>query len=68
QYIGRLNISREFNGPIVTQVKPLTEFYAAEDYHQSYYAANTGQPYCQMIISPKLAKFKNKFGTLIKSE
>jgi peptide-methionine (S)-S-oxide reductase len=68
QYIGRLNTSGEFNGPIVTQVKPLTEFYAAEDYHKSYFAANTGQPYCQMVISPKLAKFKKKFGTLIKSE
>ncbi len=68
QYIGRLNTSREFNGPIATQVKPLTEFYAAEDYHQRYYAANTGQPYCQMVISPKLAKLKKKFSPMIKSE
>ncbi|MCX6005868.1 MAG: peptide-methionine (S)-S-oxide reductase MsrA [Chloroflexi bacterium] len=67
QYIGRLNISGEFDGPVVTQVKPLTEFYAAEDYHQCYYAANTDQSYCQVVITPKLAKFKKKFTHLLKS-
>jgi peptide-methionine (S)-S-oxide reductase len=67
RYIGKLNTGNEFNAPVVTQVKPLTEFYASEDYHQHYYEANASQPYCEIIISPKLAKFKKKFGNLLKS-
>lgn len=42
--------------PIVTEIKPLTAFYPAEDYHQHYYRNNPDQPYCQMVIAPKLAK------------
>jgi peptide-methionine (S)-S-oxide reductase len=67
QFIVKLNDAKEFDAPIVTQVKPLTEFYAAEDYHQRYFEANGGQPYCQIIISPKLAKFKKRFSNLLKS-
>lgn len=67
QYIDDLNATGEFGGPIVTQLHPLTEFYEAEDYHQRYYEANTGQPYCQMVISPKLVKFRKQFKSLLKS-
>ena len=67
QFIERLNRSGEFGSPIVTQVKPLTEFYPAEDYHQKYFEANAGQPYCQMVIAPKLSKFKDKFKPLLKT-
>jgi peptide-methionine (S)-S-oxide reductase len=67
QYIDDLNATGEFGSPIVTQLHPLTEFYEAEDYHQRYYEANTGQPYCQMVISPKLTKFSKKFKSLLKS-
>lgn len=63
QQINKLNTSKEFTRPIATEIRPLTEFYEAEDYHQRYYENNKGQPYCQMIIGPKLAKFKNKFTT-----
>lgn len=44
--------------PIVTQVLPFEAFYPAEDYHQGYYARNTEQPYCQVVIAPKLAKLR----------
>ena len=51
----------DFPAPIVTEVKPLAEFYPAEDYHQNYYNENGAQPYCSFVISPKLAKFRKKF-------
>jgi peptide-methionine (S)-S-oxide reductase len=50
-----------FHNPIVTQIVPLKKFYPAEDYHQKYYDNNTGAPYCQVVIAPKLDKLeKNK--------
>jgi methionine-S-sulfoxide reductase len=55
----------DFSSPIVTVVKPLGEFYPAEDYHQNYYNKNGTQPYCSFVISPKLAKFRKKFGEKI---
>lgn len=52
----------EFKNPIVTQVLPATQFYVAEDYHQEYFANNPYQPYCQMVVGPKVQKFRSKFG------
>jgi peptide-methionine (S)-S-oxide reductase len=50
-----------WDNPIVTQVEPLREFYPAEAYHQHYYARNPGQGYCQVVIAPKVAKFRKKY-------
>jgi peptide-methionine (S)-S-oxide reductase len=47
--------------PIVTQVEPLERFYPAEAYHQNYFEQNPYQPYCQIIIVPKVAKAREKF-------
>lgn len=47
-------------GPIVTEVIPLPEFYPAEDYHQRYYERNADAPYCQVIIEPKVSKFREQ--------
>lgn len=47
---------RMFDKEIVTEIKPLDVFYAAEDYHQDYYQRNRNAPYCQMVIRPKLKK------------
>jgi peptide-methionine (S)-S-oxide reductase len=47
--------------PIVTEVMPFDAFYKAEDYHQEYYRHNTYQPYCQVVIAPKVAKFRQKY-------
>lgn len=47
--------------PIVTEVSPLDHFYVAEDYHQEYFARNGGQPYCQIVIAPKVAKFRKQY-------
>ena len=46
--------------PIVTEIVPLKKFYKAEDYHQDYYRLNGHAPYCQMVIRPKVEKFKKK--------
>jgi peptide-methionine (S)-S-oxide reductase len=50
-----------FDSPIVTQVEPLTEFYPAEAYHQDYFRRNSLQPYCQIVIEPKLAKLRKHY-------
>jgi len=51
---------KSFDDPIVTQVEPFTEFYSADDYHEDYYARNKAQPYCNLVISPKLKKLEEK--------
>ncbi|MCU0653181.1 MAG: peptide-methionine (S)-S-oxide reductase MsrA [Candidatus Pacebacteria bacterium] len=50
----------------VTEIKPLEKFYPAEDCHRDYYAKNKNAPYCQVIINPKLDKFKKRFTSLLK--
>ena len=60
-------IARQMMKPdYVTEIKPLGKFYEAEDYHQNYYKLNSAKPYCQVVISPKLAKLREKFGRLVK--
>jgi peptide-methionine (S)-S-oxide reductase len=54
--ITELGASGVWDQPIVTEVKPFAEFYPAEEYHQQYYRKNPEQPYCQLVIAPKLAK------------
>ncbi|MFA5064851.1 MAG: peptide-methionine (S)-S-oxide reductase MsrA [Dehalococcoidia bacterium] len=66
KYIASLNASGEFKAPIITTVRPLTRFYEAEDYHHDYYSANPAQPYCRMVISPKMDKFRAKFKDSLK--
>jgi peptide-methionine (S)-S-oxide reductase len=65
--IRELVSDRTFKKPIVTHVVPFEVFYPAEDYHRDYYRRNTGQPYCQAVISPKLAKFREHFRSKLKT-
>ena len=58
--IAALNEANIWPDPIVTEVNSLSEFYPAEAEHQQYYRNNTNQPYCQAVISPKLAKFRKE--------
>ena len=67
RFVRELNRGAEFKQPIVTEIKPLKAFYEAEDYHQGYYANNGGQPYCRLVIAPKLKKFRQKFAGLLKT-
>lgn len=55
-----------YSDPIVTQIEPFAEFYPAEDYHQDYYNLNPNQPYCRLVIDPKVQKFKKKFKDKLK--
>jgi len=65
--VERLNRERTFTAPIVTEIAEATCFWPAESYHQGYYDAHPGQPYCQVVISPKLDKLRKKFAALIKT-
>src|SRR5258705_10954923 len=56
----KLAAQADFSRPIVTEIVPFTKFYPAEDYHQGYYDLNSRQPYCQMVITPKLEKLEHK--------
>jgi len=66
EYISNLKKKKMYLKPIVTEVKPLEQFYKAEDYHQKYYYNNLSQSYCQIVISPKVKKFKEKFIKLLR--
>ena len=66
--IGELNRQGAFPAPIVTEVEPLEQFYAAEPEHQDYYLANAPMPYCQMVIEPKLEKANAKFKARMRSQ
>ena len=60
-------ISRDFDAPVITEVKPAPEFYPAEGYHQSYYFSNPNQSYCQFVVAPKISKFRDKFKNKFKA-
>lgn len=63
--VQELTAEHAYSQSIVTAIEPLTKFYEAEDYHKNYYERNQGQPYCQVVINPKIKKFKEKFASLI---
>jgi peptide-methionine (S)-S-oxide reductase len=68
KFINELNDSSVYGKPpIVTEVKPLGEFYEADEYHRKYYENQPYQPYCQIIISPKMQKLYKQFTDLLKS-
>ncbi|HET7479316.1 MAG TPA: peptide-methionine (S)-S-oxide reductase, partial [Rubrobacteraceae bacterium] len=61
EVISSLETEGVWDNPIVTEVAPFEEFYVAEDYHQEYFRNNGFQPYCQVIIAPKVAKFRKQY-------
>ena len=64
--ISELNKAKVYKSPMLTKVEPFKAFYKAEDYHQNYYANNKNQPYCRMVIQPKLEKFEKVFKDKLK--
>jgi len=58
QVIKELNEAKVYGCPIVTEVAPFTAFYKAEDYHHEYFRKNPHQPYCRLVIAPKVAKLR----------
>ena len=65
--IEQINNSGIWSNPIVTEVTALRAFYPAEDYHREYFKRNPNQGYCQVVISPKVAKFRKKYADRLKS-
>jgi peptide-methionine (S)-S-oxide reductase len=59
--IAQLAAQNVWDDPIVTEVAPLEHCYSAEEYHQEYYQRNPGQPYCSVVIAPKVAKFRSQY-------
>ncbi len=66
ELIGELNKARLWKKPIVTQIAPLDKFYPAEDYHREYFSQHPEQAYCQMVISPKVNKFRKQWAKRLK--
>ncbi|MFH1603853.1 MAG: peptide-methionine (S)-S-oxide reductase MsrA [Pseudomonadota bacterium] len=61
EIIGKLADAGLWRDPIVTEVTPASRFYLAEADHQEYYQRNPSQPYCMMVVEPKVAKFRKRF-------
>jgi peptide-methionine (S)-S-oxide reductase len=64
--IADLGAARVWADPIVTEVTPAGAFYAAEAYHQEYFVRNGGQPYCRLVVAPKVAKFRTQHQARLK--
>ena len=64
--IDELTQAGAYPRPIVTEVKPLTNYHAAEDYHQDFFARNPHQGYCLAVAAPKVAKFRQTFARLVR--
>lgn len=67
EIIGELNKAHLWSKNIVTQILPLETFYPAEDYHREYFSQHPEQAYCQMVISPKVSKFRKHWENRLKS-
>jgi peptide-methionine (S)-S-oxide reductase len=61
QVIAELSEAGVWDAPIVTEVTPFRAFHRAEDYHQEYFQQNGNQPYCRVVIAPKVAKFRKQY-------
>jgi peptide-methionine (S)-S-oxide reductase len=67
QVIAEITAEGLYPDPIVTEVIEFDKFWPAEDYHQEYFANNPNQPYCAAVVAPKVAKFRHKFVSRLKS-
>ena len=68
QLIDALNKAKVYDSNIVTTVEPAPKFWVAEDYHQEYYRLHKNEPYCRMVIQPKVEKFEKVFRERLKKE
>ena len=65
-YMNKLDQAQIFDNPIVTEITQFDIYYKAENYHQDYYNGNKAKPYCSMVITPKVEKFKKVFESKLK--
>jgi peptide-methionine (S)-S-oxide reductase len=68
RYKQKIDVAEVFKSAIVTEIAPFTEFYLAEVGHQNYYAENSRQPYCRIVIRPKLDKLQKVFGEKMRAQ
>ena len=66
--IANLTSHELWRDPIVTEIAEAETFYPAENYHQDYFARNGSQPYCQIVVAPKVAKFRKAFAERLKKK
>jgi len=66
QIIRELESEGVWRDPIVTELRPASTFYVAEDYHQEYFAHNPRQPYCAFVVAPKVRKFREHFASKLR--
>lgn len=64
--VAEFEAQKIWDNPIVTEITPLDVFYPAEEYHQEYFQRNPYQGYCQVVIAPKVAKFRQKYAHRLK--
>ncbi len=67
KYKKELDASGAWDKPVVTEIAPFIKFYSAEKYHQEYFKNNANQPYCSMVIQPKVDKFRKVFKDKLKA-
>ncbi|HEV7700007.1 MAG TPA: peptide-methionine (S)-S-oxide reductase MsrA [Pyrinomonadaceae bacterium] len=67
EVIAEITADAIYDKPIVTEITPFDKFWPAENYHQEYFANNPNQPYCAAVVAPKVAKFRQKFLSRLKS-
>jgi peptide-methionine (S)-S-oxide reductase len=68
QVIKEIQAAKVWDAPIVTELVPFKTFYKAEDYHQEYFKLNGSQPYCRLVIAPKVAKFREHYQSKLKKK
>ena len=66
EFISKVESDKIYSSSVVTTLEPLGDFFEAEEYHKNYFLNNQAKPYCQVVINPKLEKFKMKFSSLLK--
>ncbi len=67
EIIKEIQAAKIWSKPIVTELAPFKSFYEAEDYHQEYFRLNGEQPYCRVVIAPKVAKFREHYREMLKA-
>tara|TARA_R110000868_G_scaffold146747_9_gene367719 strand:- start:274 stop:813 length:540 start_codon:yes stop_codon:yes gene_type:complete len=67
QIIDEIELEEIWSNPVVTEITAINNYYQAEDYHQDYFRNNPENQYCNMVVAPKLAKFKKKFASVLKA-
>ena len=68
QVIEEMTLASVWDDPIVTEITPLETFYRAEEYHQQYFKKNPFQPYCLVVVRPKVSKFRKQFISNLKGK